>query len=58
MGWRGCWAGEAAIAGPREAGLAQVLGHVARKGEAELGCGEEMGQRKETGRKQGREGRK
>ena len=41
------------------AGPAQMLGRVARKGgEAELGCGEEMGQRKETGRKQGREGRK
>jgi len=35
------------------AGPAQMLGRVARKGgEAELGCGEEMGQ------KQGREGRK
>ena len=40
------WAG--ADAGPRSA----------QGGEAELGCGEEMGQRKETGRKQGREGRK
>ena len=40
------------------AGPAQMLGRVAREGgEAELGCGEEMGQRKETGRKQGREGR-
>ena len=34
------WAGGAA-------GLARrlLLGHIARKGEAELGCGEEMGQR-------------
>jgi len=43
LGRRG--AGLARLLGRSGAGPAQVLGRVARKGEAELGCGEEMGQR-------------
>ena len=57
--------GAATVAGrPQKAGLergwagADAGPRSAQGGEAELGCGEEMGQRKETGRKQGREGRK
>ena len=43
------WAGGAA-------GLARrlLLGRVARKGEAELGCGEEMGQREGAGPAEGK----